>query len=85
MTNILLMIVSSPLDVNAELRDLLSLLELFPTSLSRKRLPLVSRASVSSVSISRVGDTGGVDMKHEQVVGLIIPVVDDSNPANMTP
>ena len=81
-----MLIVSSHFDVNAEHGDLLSLfLELFPTSLSRKRLPLVSRASVSSVSISRDVDTGGVDVKHELVVGLIIPVVVVNKPANITP
>ena len=60
-------------------------LELFPTSLSKKRLTLVSRANVSSVSISRDVDTSGVDVKHEQVVRLIIPVVDVNRPANITP
>ena len=59
-----------------------------PTSCSKKREPLVSRAKVSSVSISSVGVTGGEAMKHEQnehLVRWVIPEVDDSNPANMTP
>ena len=78
------MSVSSPLDVIAELR-IYCHFGVVSNLLIYVEAATCIKGRVSSVSISRVGETGGVDMKHEQVVRWVIPVVDDNNPANMTP
>ena len=80
-----MLIVSSHFDVDAEHEDLLFFWRLVPTSLSKNRLPLVSRTMLSSVSISREVDTGGAVSKHEQVVRLTIPAAEVNRPANITP
>ena len=58
---------------------------MIPTSLSKYRLPLVSRTMLSSSSISWEVDTGGAVSKQLQVVRLTIPVVEVNRPANITP
>ena len=84
-TNILLMFVSGPCGCYCRAYGFYCHFGVVPTSWSRKREPLVSSAKVSSVSVSSVGVTGGEAMKHEHVVRWVIPEVDESNPANMTP
>ena len=55
------------------------------TSCSRKRLPLVSKTSLSSLSFSREGDTGATVAKQEKEVIVASHVVLLKRPTKTTP